>query len=119
MTLFDDPEVPLWMKIIHLPEEQFERSKYAGDSVDGKGKFRLKDLGVMRQLAPGLYEAAAEDMKEHNSMVVAMGDSAKKYKLGKKIGSIPMIDAALNPELSSDKKEQEKYWKAHPEFKAL
>lgn len=118
-NLFNDPEVPLWMKLIHLPEESFERSQYAGESIDGKGKFRLKDLGVMRQLAPGLYEAAAEDMKAHNDMIVAHGNAAKKYKLGKKIGSIPLIDTALHPELATDKKAQERYWKQHPELKAL
>jgi hypothetical protein len=50
---------------------------------------------------------------------VAHGNAAKKYKLGKKIGSIPLIDTALHPELATDKKAQERYWKQHPELKAL
>lgn len=119
MNLFDDPEVPLWFKVISLPEQMFEKSKYAGDSFTGEGKFRLKDTGVMRRLAPGLYEAAAEEIKEHNDMVFAHGNSVRKYKLGKKIGSIPLIDATLHPELMNDKAAQDKYFKAHPELKAL
>lgn len=118
MDLFNDPEVPLWFKVLNLPEENFERSQYAGDSFDGKGKFRLKDIGVMKRLAPGLYEAAAQDIKEHNDMVFAHGNSAKKYKLGKKVGSIPLMDAALHPELVNDRKAQEKYWQQNPELKA-
>lgn len=117
MDIFSDPEVPLWYKILNLDDSKFEKSEYA-DPNGSRSKFRLKDLSVMRKLAPHLYEAAAEDIKEHNEMVAAHGNRVKKYKLGKKIGSIPLIDAALHPELTHDVKAQKRYWEQNPQLKA-
>lgn len=117
--IFSDPDIPLWFKIVNLDEKHFERSKHAGSSVDGKGKFRLKDLGIIRQMAPNIYKAAADEVKEHNDYVFQHGASFKQYKLGKKIGSIPLIDACLHPELASNQKAQEKYWQENPQLKCI
>ena len=94
----------------------FEKSAHADPFGVGK-KFRLKDIGVLRRLAPGVYESAAGEVKEHNDYVFAHGGKERKYKLGKKLGSIPLWDASLHPELSHDKRAQEKYWQEHPEMK--
>ena len=86
--------------------------------ISGKGKFRLKNLNILRKIAPYLYEAAAEEVKEFNTFHRLNGNTFDKVKLGRKIGSIPLVDMVLHPELQSDKKAQDKYWKEHPELKA-
>ena len=113
-----DSEAPLWWKVLNLDDRNFERSRAAGDSHDGNGKFRLKDLGLMRKLAPGLYESAAQEVKEYNDYVFENRGVLKKYKLGRKIGSIPIYDAALHPELINDEAARKKYWEQHPEMKS-
>lgn len=112
MDIFSDPEVPLWMKLLHLDEKHYEKSKYA-DPLN-PNKFRLKDPAMIRKLAPGLYEAAAGEVKEYNEALAINGSSKRKYKLGKKVGSIPLVEAMLRPELMNDKKAQEKYWQDNP-----
>ena len=109
-------EVPTWWAVLNLDENRFEKSRYA-DAGAEREKFRLKDLDVMRKIAPGVYESAAQEVKEHNDYVFQHGKRFNKYKLGKKVGSIPLWDASLHPELMHDKKAQEKYWQAHPEMK--
>ena len=109
-------DIPTWWKILNLEDTQFERSRYADEAAE-REKFRLKDIGVMRKVAPGVYEAAAQEVKEHNDYVFQHGQRFNKYKLGKKVGSIPLLDAGLHPELMHDQKAQDKYFQEHPEFK--
>lgn len=109
-------DMPAWWQILNLEASQFEKSRYADENAE-KEKFRLKDLGVMRQLSPGVYEAVAQEVKEHNEYVFQNGKRFNKYKLGKKIGSIPLQDAGLQPELMHDHKAQDKYFQDHPEMK--
>lgn len=105
---------PLWWATLNIDAAEFERSKYAGLTP---GKFRLKDLGVMRKLAPGIYESAAEEVKEYSDFLAYSDKNVKKVRLGRKLGSIPLVDAGLNPELMHDPKAQDKYFKLHPELK--
>jgi hypothetical protein len=116
VNLFEDPSVPLWFKVINLDEKHFEKSIYADPNAP-HGKFRLKDPNILRQLAPGVYESAAAQVREHNDTVLLHGSSKKKYKLGKKIGSIPLVEATLRPELMNDPEAQKRYWQQHPELK--
>lgn len=110
---------PLWWKLLNLDASHFERSKYAAPlSPESKGKFRLKNLEVLRKLAPDLYEAGAQEVKEYNTYLAEHDGGLKKYKLGRKLGSIHALDAALHPELMNDPKAREKYWLEHPEMKA-
>jgi len=111
MEAANDKSLPLWWRVLNLDAANFEKSVYAGD------KFRLKDLGLMRKIAPKVYDAAAQEVKEHNDYVFQEGKKFNKYRLGKKIGSIPMWDVALHPELMTDKDAQEKYWQQHPELR--
>lgn len=110
--LLEDPQVPLWQKILNLDSSRWERSKYAAPHLEGsEGAHRLKDLNIIRQLAPGMYEAAAEEAK-------AFRDTAVKHNgTFKKLGSIPVLDMHLHPELRYDKHAQDKYFKEHPELK--
>ncbi len=117
-NFFNDPDIPAWFKLLQVDEKHFERSLYADPhGTSEAGKFRLKDLGIMREIAPHVYAAAAEQVKEHNEMVAAHGSKIKKYKLGKKIGSIPLYDVTLHPELAHDKAAQKKYFDEHPELR--
>ena len=107
----EDPEIPLYQKILNLDAGRWERSKYLNHSPGSEGAHRLKDLGIIRQLAPKMYEAAAEDVK-------AFKDSAVKHNgTWKKLGSIPAIDMELHPELRYDKTAQDKYFMEHPELR--
>lgn len=106
---------PNWWKILNIEASEFERSKYAG--LD-PGKFRLKDLNLLRKVMPGVYESAAEEVKEGNEYITQNGKRFGKTRLGRKIGSIPLYDAALHPELMHDPKAQDRYWQDHPEMKA-
>lgn len=115
MDLFKDPEVPLWFKLMNLDASHYEKSQYA--DPNRPNAFRLKDPTVLQQLAPGLYEAAAGEVKEYNDALLANGKSKRKYKLGKKVGSIPLTEALLRPELMNDKKAQDKYWSQHPRLR--
>lgn len=111
-----EDDLPLWWKVINIEDNQFERSKYADKS--GESKFRIKDLTWLRKLAPSVYESAAGEVKEYNEYVAQeSGNKFKKYKLGKKIGSIPIWDAALHPELMHDKAAQNRYWSENNAFK--
>lgn len=110
--------IPDWWKILNIEDTEFERSKYAKSSVSGKGAFRIKDLNILRKILPDVYEAAAEEVKEFNTFHRLNGNTFDKVKLGRKLGSISLWDAALQPELFNDSKAQDKYWKDHPEFKA-
>lgn len=109
----EDKSLPLWARILNLDASRWERSKYAAPHrEDSEGVHRLKDINIVRQLAPGMYEAAAEEVK-------AFKDSAVKHNgHWKKIGSIPTIDMSLNPELRYDKSAQDRYFRDHPELKA-
>lgn len=109
-------DTPTWFKVLNLEASQFEKSRYASYGADEE-KFRLKDIGVLRKIAPGVYESAAGEVKEYNDYVSAEGSKINRYKIGKKIGSIPLLDAGLHPELMHDKKAQDKYFKDHPEMR--
>lgn len=109
-------ELPTWWKILNLEDNLFEKSQYANPWQ--AGKFRLKDLGVLRKIAPGLYESTVQEVREDNSYLTQDGKNFKNTALGKKIGSIPLLDVGLHPELASDPKAQEKYWQEHPEYRA-
>lgn len=115
MDLFSDPNVPLWFKLLNLDESHYERSQYA--DPNNPNKFRLKDPNILMKLAPGLYQAAAGEVKEYNETLLANGKTNRKYKLGKKVGSIPLTVALLRPELMNDKKAQEKFWQENPALK--
>ena len=112
MNLNDAPD---WFKLLNVDASQFERSKYAGEQA---GKFRIKDLGLLRRVAPKVYQAAAEEVKEGNEFIAQHDKRFGKVKLGRKLGSIPAWDAALRPELLTDPKAQDKYFQDHPEFRA-
>lgn len=111
-----DNSLPLWWRLLNIPEEQFERSKYAAPT-DSKGKFRLKDVNILRKIAPEIYESAAEGVKEYSDALFEHKGNFVKHKLGRKLGSIPLVDVALNPELAYDHKAQDKYFQNHPEMK--
>lgn len=108
----EDKSIPLWERILNLDSKRWERSKYAGPHMEGsEGAHRLKDLNIIRQLAPQMYEAAAEEVKTFR-------DSAIKHNgTWKKLGSIPLVDVHLHPELRYDKNAQDRYFKEHPELK--
>jgi len=108
-------DAPVWWRVLNLEDTQFEKSRYADPARPGA--FRLKDVGVLRRLAPGVYEAAADDVREFQDYVFQHGASHRKYRLGRKIGSIPLLDAAHNPELLGDRKAQDRYWQDHPEMR--
>lgn len=112
-SFLEDKSIPLWQRILNLDASRWERSRYANpDNYNQEGVHRLKDLNIVRQLAPGMYEAAAEDAK-------AFRNSAVKHNgTWKKVGSIPSIDMSLHPELRYDKSAQDKYFIEHPELKA-
>lgn len=107
-------EVPYWFQIMNLEADLFEKSIYASE-ID-RPKFRLKNLNILRKLFPGVYESAAEEVKEDNQYYFLDGGKAA---IGKKKGSIPLEDFALHPELRFDPKEREKYWKENPQFRAV
>lgn len=113
----DDASVPAWAKILNIDASKWERSKYAGESVNPEGKHRLKDLALLREVAPGVYQAAAEEVKEYSDALFETKGQFRKYKLGRKLGSIPMMDMALHPELGFDRAAQDKYFAEHPELK--
>lgn len=113
----DDPTIPAWQKIINLDTRNFERSKYAGESFSPDGKHRLKDLNLLRQIAPGVYESVAQEVKEYSDGLLETRGKFRKYKLGRKLGSIPLLDMAMHPELGHDRAAQDRYFKEHPEFK--
>jgi len=111
-------DAPTWWKILNLPDSHFERSRYAGYALeDGAGEFRIKDTKVLREIAPGVYDGAAMEIKEYNDALFQTRGGFRKYKIGKLLGSIPLIDAALRPELANDPAAQDKYWREHPELR--
>lgn len=104
----EDKSIPLWQRILNLDASRFEKSRYAALNA---GKFRLKDLNILRQLAPGMYATAAEEAAEFR-------ETAKRNNgTWKKLGSIPAIDMNLHPELIYDTKAQDRYFSEHPELK--
>lgn len=111
---------PLWWSVLNLPTEQFERSKYAGNqNPDSKGRFRLKDPTVLQKLAPGLYQALADEVKQDNEIMMETKEkSIRKGRLGRKIGSIPLMAYHLNPELADDAKARERFWQDNPWLRA-
>lgn len=113
-NFLESQEVPTWQKLLNVDASNFEKSKYA---ADGQEKFRLKDLNLLREIAPGIYESAAGEVKEYNDAMFETRGTLRKYKLGRKLGSIPTIDMALHPELAWDKKAQDKYFQDHPEMR--
>lgn len=116
-NFIDNPDIPVWQKILNLDTKNFERSRYAGESFSPEGRHRLKNLNLLREVAPGVYKSAAEEVKEYSDQLFETRGQLRKYKLGRKIGSIPMMDMALHPELAFDKSAQDKYFKDHPELK--
>lgn len=109
----EDKSLPLWARILNLDASRWERSKYAApQSPDSEGTHRLKDLNLVRQIAPEMYEMAESEAKEFR-------DNAVKHNgTWKKVGSIPIMDMSLHPELRYDKFAQDKYFSEHPELKA-
>ena len=100
-------EYPLWWKLLNLQASDWEWSNYLK-------QFRLKNLNILRKLAPGLYSECEGEVKEFREFTDLHGN---KVKLGKRIGSIPLIDYFAHPELHKDANEQDRYWREHPEFK--
>ena len=116
-SFLDNPGIPAWQKILNIDASRFERSRYAGQAQSPEGKHRLKDLNILREIAPNTYQSAAEEVKEYSEQLFETRGQFRKYKLGRKLGSIPMLDMALHPELGYDKSAQDKYFKDHPELK--
>ena len=58
-----------------------------------------------------------DEIKEDNNYDSWDGKKKRKIKLGKKIGSIPLLDFAYHPELANDPKALNKYFIDHPEYK--
>lgn len=112
--ILSDNSIPLWYRILNVDAKHFEFSKYAGLT---NNRARIKDLDILRKLAPGLYESCVNEVKEFNNYNTWDGKQVKKLPLGKKIGSIPILDWVYQPELQNDKKAQDKYFREHPEFK--
>ena len=109
-----DNSKPLWWRILNLDAKNFDISKTAGlNSVNA----RIKDLNILRQLAPRTYEACAEEVKEFNSYNAFDGRKFRKVVLGKKLGSIPMVEWSHRPELQYDEKAVDKYFIENPQFK--
>jgi len=117
-AIISDTELPEWFRILHLEDDLFERSKYAAPThSESKGKHRLKDLNILRKIAPNTYETAAQEVKEYSDALFEHKGVLKKYNLGRKLGSIPLMDMTLHPELANDPAAQDKYFKEHPELK--
>lgn len=112
--IIKDKSIPLWYRILNLDEKHFEHSEYAGTN---KVEPRIKDLNILRKLAPRVYETCVDEIKEDNNYDSWDGKKKRKIKLGKKIGSIPLLDFAYHPELANDPKALNKYFIDHPEYK--
>lgn len=109
MDIPDDS--PLWWKTINSDVNEFSKS-----SVNGK--WQLNRYDFLKELSPGLYESAAQEVKEFNEYHIHNGNSFDQVKLGRKIGSITMQDFFAHPELQKDPKALKKYWELHPELRA-
>lgn len=110
-SILENPNIPLETKVLNLDASKFEKSEYAD------GKYRLKDLNILRELAPGVYESVADEVKEYSAALFETKGQFRKYNLGRKVGSIPLMDMTLNPELAWDHAAQDKYFQEHPELK--
>lgn len=104
--------VPSWWKVLNAPADKFSRR------TDGQKGFRFNTYDTLREIAPELYDGAAAEVKEFNEYHTLNGNSFGKVKLGRLIGSIPMRDWAMHPELAYDNKALKKYFEQHPELRA-
>lgn len=112
--ILKDKSIPLWYRILNLDEKNFEHSNYAGAN---KVESRIKDLDILRKLAPNLYESCVKEIKEDSIYNTWDGKRKGKVKLGKKLGSIPVVDFAYRPELANDPKAVDKYFIDNPQYK--
>lgn len=111
-----DQSVPQWFRILNIEHTEFERSRYAGEA-HGEGKFRLKNVDLLKEMDPAEYKAAVESVKEFNSQLADTKASKRDYKLGRLLCSIPATYMALNPELGTDEKALDRFLESHPELK--
>lgn len=108
----EDPEIPLWAKLLNLDASRWERSRYAVPHTYGdSGAHRLKDLNILKVLGPGQYQAAVEDVKAFKETAIKHNGTFKK------LGSIPTAWMNLHPELKHDKSAQDKFFRDYPEFR--
>lgn len=102
---------PIWWRILNkLPFTDFNK--------EHDNRWQLKSYDTLNKIAPDLYDAAGQEVKEFNTYHRLNGNSFDKVKLGKRVCSIPFLDAFYHPELLHDKKALEKYLKEHPECRA-
>jgi hypothetical protein len=101
-------EVPTWWKILNMDANEFSKR--------GK-RWTLNKIDALTKVAPGIYKSAGDEVKAFNEYHVANGNSFGKVKLGRKVGSIPLMDFALHPELADDDQAVEKYFNEHPELR--
>ena len=102
--------MPTWAKMFYMDANEFTRK--------ADGHFELNRYNALKEISPGLYEAAGNEVKEFNEYHRYNGNSFDKVKLGRKIGSITLNDYVMHPELKDDEDALKKYWELHPELRA-
>ena len=103
--------IPPWAKLLWTEITNWSHSK-------DTGQIQLNSYGFLKEVAPGVYENAAKEVKEFNEYHILNGNSFNKVKLGRRICSIPIEDYVLHPELGRDNKALAKYLELHPELRA-
>lgn len=110
----ENPDIPVGDKVINLDASRFEKSKYA--SQDDHSKFRIKDIAVIKSIAPKAFDAAAKEVKEYSDQLFQNRASGKK-STWRKLGSVPTVLLTLRPELAFDKAAWDKFFLENPEYK--
>ena len=107
----NNPNLPPWAKLLWTPADQWSHS-----SEDHS--IQMNSYGFLKKVAPEVYDAAGQEIKEFNEYHILNGNTFDKVKLGRRICSIPIEDYVLHPELQRDPKALKKYLEEHPELKA-
>ena len=102
--------IPPWWAILNTDEKEWSKNP--------DGKYQVNKYKTLKSVAPGLFDACGQEVKEFNDYHRLNGNSFDKGKLGRKIASIPALDYFLHPELAYDNKALAAYLETHPEFKA-
>jgi len=80
-------DVPTWWKVLCLPVTEFTKNP--------DNTWQLNKYEILRELSPGLYESAAQEVKEFNDYHILQGNSFGEVKLGRKVGSIPRLSTPM------------------------